>query len=154
MGSVLRELEGREVGVRPRELATGLEALEHLDRHVVERIRRAFIEAARGKQTTEERLAAMGQAYTELLANRDEIRFQMQAHAAAGDPELAKPIRQEFMSLWKDVQRTSGASDEQMWEFMGRGMLLNVVASLDLTSKFVPSGHEVPSAVREGERIG
>jgi AcrR family transcriptional regulator len=117
-----------------------------VDRHVVERIRRAFIEAAMGKQTTEERLEAMGQAYMELLANRDEIRFQMQAHAAAGDPELAKPVRKEFLSLWRDVQRASGASDEQMWEFMGKGMLLNVVASLDLTNKFVPSGHEVPAA--------
>src|SRR6266508_1159042 len=50
-----------------------------VDRHVVDRIRRAFLEAARGKDTPDERLEAMGHAYLELLANRDEIRFQMQA---------------------------------------------------------------------------
>ena len=115
-----------------------------VDRHVVERIRGAFLEAARGKDTPEERLEAMGHAYLELLANRDEIRFQMQAHAAAGDPDLAEPIRKEFQGLWEDVKRMSGASDEQMYAFMGKGMLLNVVASLELTGEFVPSEREVP----------
>jgi AcrR family transcriptional regulator len=117
-----------------------------VDRHVVDRIRRAFLDASRGKDTTEERLVAMGHAYLELLANRDEIRFQMQAHAAAGDPDLAEPIRKEFKGLWEDVKRMSGASDEQMYEFMGKGMLLNVVASLELANEFVPSEHEVPVA--------
>jgi AcrR family transcriptional regulator len=117
-----------------------------VDRHVVDRIRRAFLDASRGKETTEERLEAMGHAYLELLANRDEIRFQMQAHAAAGDPDLAEPIRKEFKGLWEDVKRMSGASDEQMYEFMGKGMLLNVVASLELANEFVPSEHEVPVA--------
>ena len=117
-----------------------------VDRHVVDRIRRAFLEAARGKDTTEERLEAMGHAYLQLLANRDEIRFQMQAHAAAGDPDLAEPIRKEFMGLWEDVKRMSGASDERVRDFMAKGMLLNVVASLELDKEFVPSEHEVPVA--------
>jgi AcrR family transcriptional regulator len=117
-----------------------------VDRHVVDRIRRAFLEAARDKDTPGERLEAMGHAYLQLLANRDDIRFQMQAHAAAGDPDLAEPIRKEFMGLWEDVKRMSGASDEQMYEFMGKGMLLNVVASLELSGEFVPSEREVPVA--------
>jgi AcrR family transcriptional regulator len=106
-----------------------------VDRYVVDRIRRAFLDAARGKSTPEERLEAMGQAYMELLANRDEIRFQMQAHAAAGNPELAEPIRKEFTGLWEDVKRISGASEDQVREFMGKGMLLNVVASLELADQ-------------------
>jgi AcrR family transcriptional regulator len=106
-----------------------------VDRYVVDRIRRAFLDAVRGKSTTEERLDAMGHAYMELLANRDEIRFQMQAHAAAGNPELAEPIRKEFTGLWEDVKRMSGASDDQVREFMGKGMLLNVVASLELADQ-------------------
>src|SRR5918996_4425207 len=43
-----------------------------VDRYVVDRIRRAFLEAARGHSTSEERLDAMGKAYVELLENRDE----------------------------------------------------------------------------------
>jgi AcrR family transcriptional regulator len=106
-----------------------------VDRYVVDRIRRAFLEAARGKDTTEERLEAMGQAYMELLADRDEIRFQMQAHAAAGNPELAEPIRRDFTGLWEDIKRMSGASEDQVRDFMAKGMLLNVVASLELTDQ-------------------
>ena len=106
-----------------------------VDRYVVGRIRRAFLEAARGKDTVDQRLEAMGHAYMELLADRDEIRFQMQAHAAAGNPELAEPIRREFTGLWEDVRRMSGASEDQVRDFIARGMLLNVVASLELTDQ-------------------
>ena len=109
-----------------------------VDRYVVDRIRGAFLDAVRGQTTPEERLEAMGHAYIELLGNRDEIRFQMQAHAAAGDPELAEPVRREFTGLWEDVKRMSGASDEDVVAFMAKGMLLNVVASLELSDDFLP----------------
>ena len=109
-----------------------------VDRHVVDRIRSAFVEAARGQATTEDRLEAMGHAYVGLLADRDEIRFQMQAHAAAGDPELGDSIRRDFTGLWEDVKRLSGASDEQVVDFMAKGMLLNVAASLELNAEFLP----------------
>ncbi len=107
-------------------------------RHVVERIRRAFLEAARAGATPEERLTSMGHAYVGLLADRDEILVQMQAHAAAGDPELREPVREEFVRLTEDVRRMSGASDEQVVAFMSKGMLLNVVAALELPEDFVP----------------
>jgi AcrR family transcriptional regulator len=106
-----------------------------VDRYVVDRIRRAFLDAARGKRSAQARLEAMGQAYMQLLANRDEIRFQMQAHAAAGNPELAEPIRNEFLGLWEDIKRISGASDDQVREFLAKGMLLNVIASLELADR-------------------
>jgi AcrR family transcriptional regulator len=105
---------------------------------VVERIRGAFAEAARGRETPEQRLDAMGHAYTELLANREEIMFQHQANAAAGDPALREPVRREFMRLVDDVGRLSGASDEEVWMFMAKGMFLNVIAALDLPEKYLP----------------
>jgi AcrR family transcriptional regulator len=86
-----------------------------VDRHVVDRIRRAFLEAVRGRTTPEDRLEAMAFAYIDLLEDRDEIRFQME-----------------------DVRRMSGASDEAVTEFMAKGMLLNVAASLELPDEFLP----------------
>ena len=80
----------------------------------------------------------MGHAYVGLLADRDEILVQMQAHAAAGDPELREPVREEFVRLTEDVRRMSGASDEQVVAFMSKGMLLNVVAALELQDDLVP----------------
>jgi AcrR family transcriptional regulator len=107
-------------------------------RHVVDRIRRAFLEAARGGADPEERLDRMGQAYLVLLAERDQILAQMQAHAAAGDPALREPIRDEFLRLTEDVRRMSGAAQERVVEFMAKGMLLNVVAALELPEAFWP----------------
>jgi AcrR family transcriptional regulator len=110
--------------------------------HVVDRIRGAFAEAARGLEGQEERLHAMGQAYIRLLEDRDEIMFQHQAYAAAGDPALREPVRREFMRLFDDVGRLSGASDEQVWDFMATGMMLNVVAALDLPDRYCPQEPE------------
>jgi AcrR family transcriptional regulator len=101
-------------------------------RRVVERIRNAFAEAAHGADGPEERLDRMGQAYLQLLEDRDEILAQMQAHAAAGDPALREPVRREFMQLMDDVQRISGAPRERVLDFFAKGMLLNVAAALDL----------------------
>jgi AcrR family transcriptional regulator len=105
---------------------------------VTERIRGAFAEAARGLETPEERLEAMGHAYMQLLENREEIMFQHQANAAAGDPELREPVRREFMRVVEDVRRLSGASTDEVWNLMAKGMLLNVIAALDLPEQFVP----------------
>jgi AcrR family transcriptional regulator len=105
---------------------------------VKERIRGAFAEAARGLDTPDERLAAMGKAYVELLANREEIMFQHQANAAAGDPALREPVRREFIRLFDDVVRLSGATEDEAWNFIAHGMFLNVIAALDLPERFLP----------------
>ncbi len=104
---------------------------------VVDHIRGAFTEAARGLETPEERLEAMGHAYMELLGNRDEILFQMQAHAAAGDPALREPVRAEFIRLIDDVRRLSGVPAADVTSFMAKGMLLNVAAALELPDELV-----------------
>ena len=113
-----------------------------VNRHVVDRIRHAFIEAARGGSGPEERLVAMGDAYLTLLDDRDEILFQMQAHAAAGDPDLREPVRNEFIRLFEDVSRMSGADQTRVVKFMAEGMLLNVVAALELPMEYVPPRSE------------
>src|SRR5215204_2807909 len=105
---------------------------------VKDRIRGAFAEAARGLGDPEDRLHAMGQAYIRLLDHREEIMFQHQANAAAGDPALREPVRREFMRLFEDIGRLSGAPEEQVWNFMAHGMMLNVVAALDLPDKYLP----------------
>jgi AcrR family transcriptional regulator len=105
---------------------------------VKERIRGAFAEAARGLETPDERLDAMGKAYIDLLANREEIMFQHQANAAAGDSALREPVRREFVRLFDDIVRLSGADEERVWDFMAHGMFLNVIAALDLPERFYP----------------
>lgn len=111
--------------------------------HVVGRIRGAFAEAARGLPTPDERLHAMGQTYIQLLEHREEIMFQHQANAAAGsDASLREPVRREFMRLFQDVRRLSGAPEDEVWHFMANGMMLNVVAALELPEEYLPEEPE------------
>ena len=97
------------------------------------RIRETFVNAARGV-TEPERLHAMGNAYAELLADRTSLLFQMQSYAACADPEIQAQVRRCYGELVREVQRLSGATPEQLWRFFSNGMLLNVIASLDLAS--------------------
>jgi AcrR family transcriptional regulator len=107
--------------------------------HVVGRIRDAFTEAARGLDDPDAKLEAMGKAYMELLKQRDEILVQMQSHAAAFDPSLREPVRREFMAVVQHVERVAGVSRERALDFMAVGMLLNVIAALDLPEDYLPT---------------
>jgi AcrR family transcriptional regulator len=107
-------------------------------RHVTDRIIAAFADAARGEEGPEAKLAAMGMAYGQLLQNRDEILVQMQAHAAGADPDLREPVRQHFEAVVEQVRSLSGADEETIMAFMATGMLLNVVAALELPDEYCP----------------
>src|SRR5947207_760706 len=90
-----------------------------------ERIRHAFAEAARGTAPGDERLAAMGGAYVGLLESRRELMLQLQAFAAASDPELRPSIRASFVGVMDDIRRHLGGDADQAASFTARGMLLN-----------------------------
>jgi AcrR family transcriptional regulator len=96
-----------------------------------ERIRRTFEDAARGVPR-EDALTAMGGAYIDLLRDRHTLLFQMQSYAACSDPEIQAAVRECYGALVKLVTRLSGAEPHRVWEFFAHGMLLNVIASLDL----------------------
>src|SRR3954470_2480808 len=96
-----------------------------------DRIRSTFELASEGVPQ-EERLSAMGQAYTGLLADRTALLFQMQSYAACADPQIQAEVRANFSRLVRRVTELSGAEPHQVWQFFSFGMLLNVMASLDL----------------------
>lgn len=98
-----------------------------------QRIRTTFRDAARGVPQAQ-RLAAMGKAYIELLRDRSLLLFQMQSYAASADPEIQAYVRTHYGELVREVARLSGGQPHEVWEFFAHGMLLNVVASLDLSA--------------------
>ena len=96
-----------------------------------------FTRAAEGVQR-EERFLAMGHAYVEMLADRRLLLFQMQQYAASSDPVIQEEVRRGYLDLFAAVKRLTDAQDEEVWDFFGKGMLLNVVASLDLPDHALP----------------
>jgi AcrR family transcriptional regulator len=95
-----------------------------------ERISVLFENAAIG-DTPAERLHSMGQAYGEMLADRELLLAQMQLYAACEDPEIRDVARAGFQALRDQVAELSGAGPQELFAFFATGMLMNVAASMD-----------------------
>ena len=96
-------------------------------RHVLE----LFQEAAAAVERHEV-LDAAGAAYVGLLRDRTELLAQMQAYAACGDDEIRAAVRRGYADLYRFIASASGADDDELRAFFSFGMLLNVVAAMDL----------------------
>jgi AcrR family transcriptional regulator len=83
--------------------------------------------------TGEDALHAIGEAYVErLTSDPTYLHSQMQAYAASGDPEIREVVRRGYGELVEYVERVSGVPSEVVAHFFAKGMLLNVIASMDL----------------------
>jgi hypothetical protein len=56
----------------------------------------------------------------------------MQSYAACDDPEIRDVVRRGYGELVEYVERVSGLPGERISHFFAKGMLLNVIASMDL----------------------
>jgi AcrR family transcriptional regulator len=81
----------------------------------------------------EEALKAIGEAYVErLTTDPTYLHAQMQAYAACDDAEIRQVVRRGYGELVEYVERVSGLPAERVAHFFAKGMLLNVMASIDL----------------------
>lgn len=110
--------------------ATKQELFMAVVKSAFDRVRAAFKEAVAANP--EAPLDAMAGAYIVLLADRDELLIQHHAYAASHDPEMRAFVRDRFADLLRLIERLSGADPETVRSFAAQGMLLNVVAALDL----------------------
>ena len=105
-------------------------------RNCYERVVWTFEDAAvrwtPGDQTCNSKLGAMGLAYKRMLADRTLLMLQLQSYAACSDPDVRAVVRQGWADLYSSVQRISGASREEIHQFFGEGMLLNLGAAIGL----------------------
>src|SRR5256885_1031776 len=102
----------------------------------VERCMRGTLEmmqSAAAGLSGEEALDAIGEAYGERLATDPTyLHSQMQAYAACDDPAIRAVVRNGYRELVDYVERVSGLPPDRVSHFFAKGMLLNVIASMDL----------------------
>jgi AcrR family transcriptional regulator len=101
---------------------------------VGDRIINEFTRAAEGLdgQAAKE---AMGQAYLELMQDPELLQVQLHGFAAApGDPDIARACRRMFEVLQQLASERAHLTDEEVREFFATGMLINVMAAIDLLS--------------------
>jgi AcrR family transcriptional regulator len=77
-------------------------------------------------------LHAMGRAYAGLLKDRTRLLLQLQAYVACDDPEVRTIVREGFGRLATFVAEASGAPAADVRRFFETGMLMNVVAAMEL----------------------
>jgi len=85
-----------------------------------------------------EALRAIGTAYMDRLRDPLYLRAQMQAYAASDDPEIGDIVRQGYGALVNFARGISGAGDEELSAFFATGMLLNVLASMQVLDSEEP----------------
>jgi AcrR family transcriptional regulator len=94
--------------------------------------RETFEQASEGK-SGEQALEAIGKAYKELIRSHpNRLRAQLQSYAACEDPEIRTVVRRGYGELVELVERVSGVGEQELSALFARGMLINVVAAMDL----------------------
>jgi hypothetical protein len=60
------------------------------------------------------------------------LRAQLQAYAACDDADVRRAVRRGFGEIMALAERVSGAPPAEITRWFAMGMLLNVVAAMDL----------------------
>ena len=107
-------------------------SIEERTRQIIEGFQQAV--ENRGERS---RMDAMADAYMELLTNDPAaLRCQVYAWASSSDPEIGETARASYREVWKTAQRLSAEDPESVRDFMSHGMLLTVLAALDIPEVF------------------
>lgn len=132
------EAMARQVGVSQpyvyRLFGTKKDLFLAASERVSDRILQTFHEAAEA-QPGESILEAMGRSYNSSRYRREEMLMVLQGFAAADDPEVREKVGRRFAELWRYVEEASGASEQEVWNFFGSGMLLTIDAAVGLMSR-------------------
>jgi AcrR family transcriptional regulator len=107
-------------------------SIEQRTRQIVEGFEQAV--ENRGDRS---RMDAMADAYTKLLTDDPAaLRCQLYAWASGSDAEIGTAARASYVEVWKAAQRLSAEDPESVRDFMSHGMLLTVLAALDIPHVF------------------
>lgn len=84
-----------------------------------------------GDYAREDLLGWLGDSYIELLAiNRSKLMFQLQAYAACSDDVIREHVSGAYERLGRHVREITGATEDEVNEFLSHGMWLNVQAAI------------------------
>lgn len=106
-------------------------------RETTEALYGVFERASRGKHGVEA-LHAMGDAYNEILSDRDRLQLQLKCWASCDDPDIAAGVRATWRELVELAEQRSGLDREAVSMFFARGVLLTVLQGMDVLERPEP----------------
>jgi len=84
----------------------------------------------RAAAAVEPTLASLGEAYEDMLAERELITMLLHGFTASADPAIGGPVRDRFGRLYLVVRELTGVTSDEAREFFAVGMLLTCLASM------------------------
>ena len=105
---------------------TKLDLFLAAERHACDRIEQKWRSAAEREPT----LASLGEAYGDLLEERELMAMLLHGFAASADPAIGGPVRACFGRLYDVVRELTGATAEQARDFFANGMLLTCLGAM------------------------
>jgi AcrR family transcriptional regulator len=96
---------------------------------VCDRIEEAFRQAAEREAT----LASLGEAYNVLIPERELLVVLLHGFSASADPAIGEVVRARFGGIYKLVGDLTDAEPTEVTKFMANGMLLTVMAAMQVT---------------------
>lgn len=108
-----------------------------------------FVEAARGKSGPAA-LEAMGDAYTELMSDRDRLMLMLKCWSSCDDPEICEVVRAAWKDLYELAERVSGEPPEVVSEFFANGTLLTILMSMQVFERPEPWADRLICSCRKG----
>ncbi|TCO46838.1 TetR family transcriptional regulator [Kribbella antiqua] len=106
---------------------------------VCDTIEQTFREAAEERAD----LASLGAAYEKLMAEREQLLVLLHGFSASAEPAIGDAVRDRFGGIYRLVRDLTGASPIEAREFLSVGMLLTVMAAMQVTG---PNAIDAPWA--------
>jgi AcrR family transcriptional regulator len=106
----------------------------------------AFEQAAAGKRGREA-LEAIAAAYAELRHERGRLIGRLQSSGACDDPESREIARKGYGELVAFIEQVSGLPPDQVADFLGRALLIDLMTALDLDHRPEPWSERIFPAV-------
>ncbi|WP_431981458.1 TetR/AcrR family transcriptional regulator [Streptomyces qinglanensis] len=119
--------------------------------HCFARIRESLGEGAAAAEGSSagEVLDAMGNAYAELISDRDLLLLQLHAQcAAAAEPAIRQVVRSGYARLVEYARGVSGAPEADVQQFFARGMLCHLVVALGAHEMDTPWARTLSEGLR------
>jgi AcrR family transcriptional regulator len=122
--------------------------------HCYEQVELALAEGADrvSDGSAEQILAAMGDAYAELVADRDLLMLQVHAQSASDVPEIREAQRQGLRRIVEFVAERSGAQPPQVQAFVTYGLLCHLIVTADLDQVDAAWARTLTAGMRHPER--
>jgi TetR/AcrR family transcriptional regulator len=104
-------------------------------RRAADRVAQGFRDAIAtfdGREDALGKQRILGQAYAELIADRTVLMTLQHLFSMGHDPVIGPVARECFLMTYRVVRDEAGLSPEDASSFFGRGMLINVLMTLQL----------------------